>query len=471
MNKLSILFKKVYSSKYVSITMIGLFLIELFMMFVFASYWIEVPSRVFHISTELICMAVLIVLYRLYFSKIDIDKKSEKQFVILCILLYLCIFLDAISWTIDGSSSFAWLNILSNSFVFILEFVHGLLFCEYIFDSFDNSKNNIESVRKTIEKINLVAFIIRILLVITGAYFYVDDSGMYISKDLSVLSFFYIPVITLFICGIASGTNIKVSKLTILLSYPLSSLAMTTIALINFDYANSLTTLSLSIIFIYCFMFADTNRANVILNKSFQTYISDTVLDPEELKKVNSCSASLLFCNLHNFSQDMEAMEPEDGVIVLNNFYSEMVEVIEANQGKLLEYPGYGLFAIFNHGEHVENVINAAGGILEKLEKVNDFNLSNHYPKLKLGIGINTGDVVLGNIGSHNHMRYSAIGNHVNLASRTETYAHDGEVILTEYTYEQCKDKIDAELIGGYTPKGLTKPISIYRVKGKYVKF
>ena len=87
MNKLSILFKKVYSSKYVSITMIGLFLIELFMMFAFASYWIEVPSRVFHISTELICMAVLIVLYRLYFSKIDIDKKSEKQFVILCILL------------------------------------------------------------------------------------------------------------------------------------------------------------------------------------------------------------------------------------------------------------------------------------------------------------------------------------------------------------------------------------------------
>ena len=470
MDKVLTLFKKAFNTKRLSIMMNALFICELIIMFLFRKYWIVVPSRVFQISTELICMAVLIVFYRLHFNKIDLSKKVDKIFAGLCVLLYICIFLDVISWVVDGSLVFVWLNSFTNGSVFILEFIHGLLFCDYIFENFDNDKNNIKRVRELISGINLFAFIIRIILVLSGAYFYVDSEGIYITTDFSSLSFFFVPIMSLFVCGVASGTDIKLSKLATLLSYPLSSLAMAAIALVNIDYANSITTLSLSIILIYCSKFADMKQSNIDLNKSFQTYISDTVLNEEETR-TETCSASLLFCNLHGFSSDMEAMEPEDGVIVLNNFYSEMLEVIETNGGKLLEYPGYGLFAIFNHGEHVDNAVNAAGGILGKLEKVNQYNLENHYPKLKLGIGINTGEIVLGNIGSHNHIRYSAIGNHVNLASRTETYANDGEITLTEYTYEQCKDRIDASLIGEFTPKGLSKPISIYRVKGKYVRF
>ena len=471
MDNLYSLFKKLYNNKVINIVMIILFLCTSAMMFLFGPYWISVPSRVFQISTELICMGVLIVFYILHFNKIEIDNKNEYLFVSICIVLYICIFLDSISWIVDGSQEFVWLNILSNGSVYIIEFIHGMLFCRYIFNYIDKKNNNIIRLQKIIEILNVCVLIVRIILVLSGAYFYIDDKGFYVAKDISILSFFYIPIMILFVCGILSATEIRLSKLVALLSYPLSSLAMTGIAFINIDYANSMTTLSLSIILIYCSLFADTNRANVDLNKSFQTYISETVTNDGENKKVNTCSASLLFCNLHNFSQDMEAMEPEDGVIVLNNFYSKMLEVIENNNGKLLEYPGYGLFAIFNQGEHVDDVINAAGGIVSKLEEVNNYNLINHYPKLKLGIGINTGDIVLGNIGSQNHMRYSAIGNNVNLASRVETYTKDGEIILTEHTYNQCKDKVDVTLVGEFTPKGLTSPISMYRLNGKYVRF
>lgn len=415
-------------------------------------------------------MASLMVFYRLHFNKIEIEKKSEKIFVGLCIVLYICIFIDTVSWIVDGAKDYEWLNALSNGLVYIIEFVHGLLFCEYVFDSVDNKTDNTELVHKVIEWINIVALVIRVLLVLFGTYFYIED-GVYVMRDLSTLSFFYIPIMTLFVCGIACGKDIKPSKLITLLSYPLSSLAMIGISLVNIEYANSMTTLSLSIILIYCSLFVDTNKTNVDLSKSFQTYISDSNINEEVDKDVNTCSASLLFCNLHNFSQDMEAMEPEDGVIVLNNFYSEMIEAIETNYGKLLEYPGYGLFAIFTRGEHVDNVINAAGDIIDKLEKVNGYNLEHHYPKMKVGIGINTGDVILGNIGSHNHVRYSAIGKNVNLASRVETYSKDGEIILTEYTYAQCKNKVEATLVGEYTPKGLISPISIYKLKGKYVRF
>jgi len=468
-SRLSEIFEKVYKSKYINIMMGILFVCEIIIMFLFSQYWILVPSRIFKISAELICMTVLMVFYILHFNKINLDRKSEKLFAGLCLLLFICIYIDVISCIVDGSFSYAWLNAFSKGSVYILEFIYGALFCEYIFESFENN-SNVSRTRNVIRKINSIVFLVRLVMVFCGVYFYIDDSGSCVSTNISILSFFYMPVVTIFVCGIASGSNIKFSKLATFLSNPLSTLAMAGIAFANTDYANSMLSLTLSVILIYCSMFADTHQANVGLNESFQTYISDSVLNGDGSKTI-TCHASLLFCNLHGFTLDMEAMEPEDGIILLNNFYNRMLEVIEANEGRLLEYPGYGLFAIFNQSGHVENAVNAALGLLDKMEELNQYNFKYHYPKLKIGIGINTGDVILGNVGSHDHMRYSAIGSNVNLASRIEAYSNDGEITITEYTYNLYKELkgenttgVESSLIGQFILKGLASPISIYKI-------
>lgn len=441
-----------------------LYLSVLAILYYFSDYWM-LPSRIFHISIELLLMAVLFVFYRLRFHKVKSNNSDEKIFICLIIILYITICLDVISWAVDGNQKYIWLNYLSNALVFILEFLHGALFLAYVIVNFENKIDNANSLIKIIKCIVLFAIVIRIILVLTGAYFVIDSNGVYIASDLSILSFFFVPIITLFVCGIGAGTNIKKEKVAALLSYPLSSLAMIFFAIINLDYANSLITISLSIILIYIFLFADSNRANKDLSKTFQTYISDSIVTKESnTLDANICKATLLFCNIHNFSKDMETMEPEDAIIALNNFYSETISEVENCNGKLLEYPGYGLFCIFTKESQVLDAISAAKSITNKMDKINDFNKQHHYPLLKIGVGIDTGDVVLGNVGSQNHMRYSAIGKHVNLASRVETYAKDNMIAISENCIDFEKEKLDVTLIGAFTPKGLNTPINIYTV-------
>lgn len=439
------------------------------LLYLFRDYW-QSQVQVFHIAMEILSMAVIAVVYRLHLGKVRNIKDRNRYFTVLCIFIFFSLFFDIISWIIDGSSAYRSLNYFVNAYVFIATFVHGAIFFEYIFSCIDNKTDEIIKLNKILNYVLLVALIIRLILVFTGIYFTVNEQGVYETSDIFVLSFFFIPIINLFACGIGAGAGIPLRKLTTLLAYPFSTLAMLTIALINIDYANSLTAITLSVILIYCSQFSDIEKIKSNLNESFQMYISDDVTN-YKLGNVepggSTSNSSMLFCNLHHFSDEVEAMEPEDAVVLLNHFYGTMTKIVENNKGRLLEYPGYGLFCIFgefnNSKNHSELAIKTAREMKEELKNINQWNLNNKYPQLKFGIGINSGDVVIGNIGSQNHFRYSAIGKHVNLASRTSTYANDGEIIITQNTLDQCKD-IKVELVGNVVPKGIAKPLEIYKL-------
>ncbi len=463
MSKILRLLSKWHNPRLTSIVIYSLFVCLGLIMYCFRDYWTE-PFKVFQIAMELICMAILVVFYRLHFNKVKNGTYSERYFVGLCNLLYLCLFIDVVARSIDGCLEFSGLSTFANGAVYILEFAHGILFCEYIFTSIDNKSRSLMKIIRIVRIIYTIAFMVRVLMVISGSFYSLDGEGNVTYGSMWFLSFLFIPILVLFVCGVAGGANIKSNKLVSILSYPLSGMVMIVIAVIDRNYANPLVTLSLSIMLIYISSFAETNQANIKLNETFQTYISEDVLEsPDKLASfADTCRATLLFCNLHNFSVDMETMEPEDAVVVLNNYFSKMTVLIEQNNGKLLDLPGYGIFAIFTSGEHANDALNAANAIVDKLEEVNTYNKSNHYPLFKIGIGINTGDVILGNIGSHNHMRYSAIGKNVNLASRASSYAKDGMIALTESTLEACNKKPDVVFAGAFTPKGVNKQIKIY---------
>ncbi len=454
--------------KAIGIVMVVMIFFEFLMLYLFRAYWLE-PARIFHVSVELVCMAVLLVFYRLHLNQVKPDSSSDRLFNALCVLLYFCLFLDVISWLVDGSKDFVWLNCVSNGGVLILEVVHGMLFCRYVIENIEPKTEGLGKLRRFLEIIMLLALIARIALVCSGVYFTINENSIYEMTAISTLSYFFIPIISLFVCGIAAGAGLKPGRLAAFLSYPLSSLFMVGLAFVNVGYANSLTTLSLSVILIYCLLFADTNRENADLSSSVRTYLA---LDlSEEEQEATACGkshvATILFCILHGFPTDMESMEPEDAVIMLNRFYNETASLIEKHNGKLLEYPGNSLFCIFSGPSHVTDAVNAAQEIMASTEAINRFNAEDHYPAFRPGIGISTGEVIVGNIGNGTHMRYSCIGRTVNLASRAASSAKEGMIVLTENTLDADREHLEVESAGMFIPKGLSKPIRIYSVTGE----
>ena len=116
----------------------------------------------------------------------------------------------------------------------------------------------------------------------------------------------------------------------------------------------------------------------------------------------------------------------------------------------------------------VKNSLQSVQNNVEKVNKrihINAWNKEHRYPEIGIGIGINSGATVLGNIGSADHMRFSAISRHVNLASRIQTYSHTGDIVMSQSALQSSNNVTEVEMIKTIVPKGIADPINIYRVK------
>ncbi len=168
-----------------------------------------------------------------------------------------------------------------------------------------------------------------------------------------------------------------------------------------------------------------------------------------ESKKV-----TVLFLDIRDFLNMTSPMKPEDVVGLLNEFFDSMVEIVFKHKGTLDKFLGDGLMVMFGapleDAEQEHNAVCAAMEMYEQAKKLDRKWRSQGLRGLHIGIGINTGVAVVGNIGSTQRMDYTAIGNTVNLASRLETatkkFNHD--VLMAQTTYEVVKGQFPAERVG-----------------------
>ncbi|HPG57670.1 MAG TPA: adenylate/guanylate cyclase domain-containing protein [Candidatus Wallbacteria bacterium] len=210
------------------------------------------------------------------------------------------------------------------------------------------------------------------------------------------------------------------------------------------------------------------------LTKIFSKYVSSQIVD-ELMKNPDSTAlggkkqkTTILFSDIRGFTSMSEKFEPEAIVSLLNEYFSEMSGVIFNWNGTLDKYIGDAMMVLFGApilGSDDElRAVTAAIEMQRKLKKLNEFFDKKGQKTIGVGIGINTGDVVVGNIGSENRLEYTAIGDSVNLASRLCSVAKAGQIIISDFTYNHVKDFIEVNKLEMVQVKGKAEKIQIYEV-------
>ncbi|MCW8854348.1 MAG: adenylate/guanylate cyclase domain-containing protein [Gammaproteobacteria bacterium] len=177
---------------------------------------------------------------------------------------------------------------------------------------------------------------------------------------------------------------------------------------------------------------------------------------------------SILFSDIRSFTNMSESLEAEQVVDLLNIYFSVMCDVVFKYNGTMDKFIGDAIMAFWGAPirteEHGIQSVSTAIEMMRELVKVNEQLLAKGYPEVAIGIGINTGEVILGNIGSERKLDYTVIGDGVNLASRLEglTKQYGCPVIISEYTYEEIKQQIPCAIVDRVRVKGKQVPISIY---------
>lgn len=218
------------------------------------------------------------------------------------------------------------------------------------------------------------------------------------------------------------------------------------------------------------------------IRKTFGRYLTDQVVtnlleNPEGLKIGGKRQKiTILTSDLRGFTALSERLSPEYVVQILNIYLEHMLEVITLYKGTIDKFMGDGILVLFgapiSREDDAERAVACAVAMQLAMTEVNKKMGVSSLPTIEMGIGINTGEVVVGNIGSEKHTEYTVIGNEINLAFRIETYTTGNQILISEQTLREINSsKLRIDGHKQVKPKGVKQPINIYEVGGVNGKY
>lgn len=177
---------------------------------------------------------------------------------------------------------------------------------------------------------------------------------------------------------------------------------------------------------------------------------------------------SVLISDLRGFTALSTQIDPSDLITLLNHYFEVMAAIIEERHGTIMEFLGDSIFVVFGAPsdlfDHASQAVACALEMQSAMDYVNTWNRSHGYPDLQMGIGINSGDAIVGNIGSIERTKYGCIGETVNLAGRIESLSSCRQILISENTKNRITD--DLKIIGQHSimPKGARRELLIYDI-------
>ncbi len=221
------------------------------------------------------------------------------------------------------------------------------------------------------------------------------------------------------------------------------------------------------------------NKQDDIL-KLFKRYVPGEVVsqaldsnDKQLMSPGESRVVSVLFADIRGFTQFASHLRPSQVVSFLNDYWREISDCVKNNKGSINKYMGDGLLAVFgapvSYIDNHTNAVSAALDMIDRLEGINEKYADLLGTEIKIGIGINTGEVVVGNVGTNDYMEYTVIGNTVNVASRMEAISKKipNSIIISQNTQQLVKDDFETSGLKEATIKGKGVSIPYFEVLGK----
>jgi len=287
--------------------------------------------------------------------------------------------------------------------------------------------------------------------------------------------------IMLLIIIFAALTALIVDRLRLLLAIPLLALLLAgyvVIAIMFFEKGlilnlvypilGVLITATGSYTILYTLEAAHKRQVVSIFGKYVSPDVAKVILSSDKMPELGGAERhiTILFADIRGFTSLSETLTPREVINMLNHYLGEMTEVIFKEKGTLDKYVGDCIMALWNApldlGDHAYYAVKAALGMQEVLKKSH----KEGVPKVKVGIGLNTGDAIVGNMGSKLRLDYTALGDSVNTASRLCHEAKGDEVIISESTYQLVKDRFKVKKLEPVLVKGKKEPLQIYLVQG-----
>jgi adenylate cyclase len=218
------------------------------------------------------------------------------------------------------------------------------------------------------------------------------------------------------------------------------------------------------------------DRAKRQIRSLFSRYVSPAVVnaliaDPSKARLGGERrEMTVLFADIRGFTTMSEAARAEDVIHQLNEFFTQMVELLFKHHGTLDKFVGDMIMALFNapldDPDHPDHAVRMGLAMLDELDTLNQRWYVQGKPKLDIGIGINTGEMIVGNVGSEKTLSYTAIGDNVNLGARLESLNKDynSHIIISEETLARLKGEYHVRALGSVKVKGKSRLIAIYEV-------
>ncbi len=212
------------------------------------------------------------------------------------------------------------------------------------------------------------------------------------------------------------------------------------------------------------------------VRETFGRYLSEEVVN-EILKSPGGVELrgelreiTILVSDIRGFTHTTELLNPRQVLEMINRYLGEMTDIILKHGGTIDEFTGDGILVFFGAPKSLPNhparAVACAFEMQEAMRGLNDVNLRLGLPELQMGIGVNTGQLIVGNIGSEKRMKYGAIGSPINLAFRIQAKAVGGEVLVSPEVFHNLDGEASIKDTREFFLKGIDAPVTLYRLDG-----
>ena len=219
----------------------------------------------------------------------------------------------------------------------------------------------------------------------------------------------------------------------------------------------------------------EKRRVRNLFSRFISPEMVGQLIETQDINSLNKrANLSILFSDIRGFTSLSEKLSPEEVVSVLNPYLEAMTKIIDQFGGTVDKYEGDAILAFFGepvvHEDHALRAVRTAVEMRAALAELDrQWERDGQPYHIEIGIGINSGEVFVGLLGSAQRINYTIIGDNVNLASRLQdlTKTYQWPILVSESTYEQIKDEFEAQLVDSVIVKGRSEAVKVYKVLGQ----